>query len=109
MLLIYCLCNYIAIIIIYGGAVNNPLHPITYTGVAVLFSHLPIEQYRTIAWFNMASGLALLLLFVFLFRGEASWRSRVSHCQQCCLRTANKSEFSLRPLQVFISCNRIHR
>ena len=38
-----------------------------FTGVAVLLVHLPIDPFRSIAWFNVAYGVVLLVLLVFLF------------------------------------------
>ena len=48
-----------------------------------LFSCLKIEQFHSIAWFNVALGIAELLLLVFLFRGESSC-VKLKQCQQLC-------------------------
>ncbi len=58
-----------------------------------MLSHLPIEQYRSIAWFNVACGVVLLLLFVILFRGESSWKDVIA---------ASTSSVSVRVLGVHL-------
>jgi len=72
-----------------------------YTGVAVLFSHLPIEQYRSIAWFNVALGLVAVSLFIVLFRGESSWK-KISGTMYSVSQEVQILKL-FRPLQVFIS------
>ncbi|XP_064401403.1 uncharacterized protein LOC135347364 isoform X4 [Halichondria panicea] len=69
--------------------------------VSVIFSNLPIEQYRSIAWFNVAFGVILLILFCFLFRGESKWNR--TNCHELCVRSKNNSSSAKPgPLQIFI-------
>lgn len=78
--------------------------PYLFTGIGVLFSHLPIEQYRSIAWFNVASGLLLLGLFIFLFHGEVKW-NKSNLCGQLCNGSGftQKEDTIVGMLSVFIS------
>ena len=70
-------------------------------GVAVLFSYLKIEQFHSIAWFNVAFGIAQLFLFIFLFRGESSCK-KIKQCQQLCSGSTMTSPCP-SALQLFIS------
>ncbi len=76
------------------------------SGIGVLFSHLPIEQYRSASWLNVACGLVLLLVFVFFFRGESkSDCSKTKNRGNVCGSRKNCPEDTPRPgaLQIFIS------
>ena len=72
-------------------------------GVTVLFSYLKIEQFHSIAWFNVAFGIAQLLLFLLLFRGESSC-TKVKQCQQLCGGSTVTTPCP-SALQLFISLN----
>ena len=78
-------------------------------GVAVLLSHLPIEQYRSIAWFNMACGVTVLLLFMFFFRGESSWEnvSNITKMCRCSCQCKTEKDIKFGSLQIFISSKSI--
>ena len=41
------------------------------TGATVAFSQFDINQFRAIAWFNVAAGLGFVVLLVVVFRGES--------------------------------------
>ncbi len=71
--------------------------------ISIMFSSLPIEQYRSIAWFNVASGVLLLGLFGFFFHGEGSWKS-INCCEMSVCSHKNK-DVRPGPLQIFISYN----
>ena len=43
-----------------------------YVGAAVIFAQFHINQFRAIAWFNVAAGVALIALQVALFHGDSS-------------------------------------
>ena len=76
--------------------------PFFFAGVAVVFVHLPIDPFRSIAWFNVAYGVVLLVLLVFLFRKESGCH-KFSKCNY-------KSCQGSRPgiVQVFVSYVRIN-
>ena len=56
------------------------------TGVAVIFAQFPINQFRSIAWYNAVAGIAIIAVQLLIFRGESdctkltncSWKSRTS-------------------------------
>ena len=58
----------------------------TIAGAALLFSLFDISQFRSIAWFNVAGGAALLVLQVVLFHGESNCKklSKMSWKSQKC-------------------------
>ena len=41
-------------------------------GVAVIFAQFSINQFRSIAWYNVAVGLAVIVTQLLIFRGESS-------------------------------------
>lgn len=41
------------------------------TGATVAFSQFDINQFRAIAWFNVAAGLGFVILLLVIFRGES--------------------------------------
>ncbi len=51
----------------------------------MLFAQYPIDQFRAIAWYNVAMGTSLLVLQLFLFRGEGSCKrpSEMKGVWQC--------------------------
>ncbi|XP_064395488.1 uncharacterized protein LOC135342628 isoform X1 [Halichondria panicea] len=55
------------------------------SGAAVIFAQFEyINQFKAIGWFNVAYGVAALLLLVVMFRGEMKWkRVRVDQCMHC--------------------------
>ena len=41
-------------------------------GAAVIFAQFQsVDQFRAIGWYNVAWGVALLILLIFTFRGES--------------------------------------
>ncbi len=58
---------------------------ILHAGAAVIFAQFEyINQFKAIGWFNVAYGVAALLLLVVMFRGEMKWkRVRVDQCMRC--------------------------
>lgn len=39
-----------------------------------------IDQFRSIAWFNVAFGMAFIILEVVIFRGESNFKKMRSRC-----------------------------
>ncbi|XP_064390114.1 uncharacterized protein LOC135338028 isoform X2 [Halichondria panicea] len=73
------------------------------TAIGVLFAQLHIEQYRSMAWFNVACGLVILAVFAFFFRGESEWKStKISSCGSFCESNEMCTQNTPGPLQVFI-------
>ena len=79
---------------------NNYRKMFTFVGVAVLFANLKIDQFHSIAWFNVANGVAQLFLFVLLFRGESSC-NKIEYCE--IFYNWQNSISRPRAFQVFIS------
>ena len=76
-------------------------------GVAVIFAQFEsVDQFRAIGWYNVAYGVALLFLLLFIFRGESSCKKmdQKSFKSPCCNKQSNP-DFCLGPLSIFISCN----
>ena len=104
----HCIILYIIMLCMYSICFK-PIY--LSIGIGVLLSHLPIEQYRSIAWFNVACGVVVLLLFIFLFQGESSWKDVSSlktlcqyHCMLCPCNAGKSTDVCLgRHLQIFIS------
>ena len=71
-------------------------------GAAVVFAQYPIDQFRSIAWYNMGFGVALLIMQVIIFRGESSFK-KISQCRNICQCANRKTQFRLGPLTFFIS------
>lgn len=65
--------------LIIATHVNYPI------GAAVIFAQFKsINQFTAIGWFNVAYGLAALILLVVMFRGEMKWKKvRVDQCLRC--------------------------
>ena len=68
-------------------------------GVSVIFSN---EQYQSIAWFNVAFGVTLLILFCFLFRGESNGTELIVMSFVSAQKTTQVRP-SLDALQIFIA------
>ena len=52
-------------------------------GVAVIFAQFPINQFRSIAWYNVAVGLAVMVTQLLIFRGESSC-NKLTNCSSSC-------------------------
>ena len=48
----------------------------------MIFSQFDISQFRSIAWFNAAAGLAFVVLQLVMFRGESKCRKPLQLDQQ---------------------------
>lgn len=64
-----------------------------YAGVAVIFAQFPINQFRSIAWYNAVLGLVIIVTQIFVFRGESSCKD--TNCSKS-LHNRNKRN-SIRP------------
>ena len=42
------------------------------TGIAAVFAQFAIDQFRSIAWYNVALGVALIILLFVIFHGESN-------------------------------------
>ena len=77
------------------------------TGAAVIFAQFKsINQFTAIGWFNVAYGLASLILLIVMFRGEMEWKKvRVDQCLRCpkTSGTSAKSCGGIGLLPLFIS------
>ena len=71
-----------------------------FSGVAVLFTHVPIDPFRSIAWFNVAYGVVLLVLLIFLFQKESGCRK----CSKCCFKSCQGSRPGIVQLFVSFAC-----
>ena len=49
----------------------------------MLITLIDVDQFRSIAWFNLALGLAFIILQLLLFRGE-------SDCKKCNVKYKSK-------------------
>lgn len=49
--------------------------------MAVIFAQFPINQFRSIAWYNVAVGLGILVTQIFIFRGESSCK-KLKNCSR---------------------------
>ena len=52
----------------------HTIHLALSTGVTMIFSRFDISQFRSIAWFNTATGLAFVVLQLVMFHGESGCR-----------------------------------
>ena len=53
----------------------------TFPGITTVFAQFNINQFRAIAWFNVAVGLAYIVLQLVMFHGEGSFRKVKRRCQ----------------------------
>jgi hypothetical protein len=49
-------------------------------GAAAVLAQFKIDQFRSIAWFNVAFGVAFIILEVIIFRGESNFKKLKSRC-----------------------------
>ena len=61
------------------------------TGVATIFAQFDIDQFRSIAWYNVAAGVALIILQLVIFHGESSCHHKVKQCKCSPKRPTPKS------------------
>ena len=58
-------------------------------GVAVIFAQLPINQFRSIGWYNAALGFVIIIAQFFLFKGESGC-SKLRICNSSTWKSSNK-------------------
>ena len=46
----------------------------------MIFAQFPINQFRSIAWYNAAVGVGIIVTQMFLFRGESSCDKLTNNC-----------------------------
>lgn len=59
--------------------------------MAVIFAQFPINQFRSIAWYNVAVGLVVIVTQVLIFRGESSCE-KLTKCSTVCKQKKMKSK-----------------
>ena len=50
------------------------------TGIAAVFAQFKIDQFRSIAWYNVAIGVALIILQFTIFHGESNCNKLPQRC-----------------------------
>ncbi len=77
------------------------------TGAAVIFAQFQsINQFRVIGWYNAAWGVALMILFVVMFRGESGCSKSITCCKAGTGNHRNRRKLlncTPKPIQGFIS------
>ena len=53
------------------------------TGIAAVFAQFKIDQFRSIAWYNVAIGVALIILQLTIFHGESNCNKLPQRCTLC--------------------------
>lgn len=53
------------------------------TGIAAVFAQFAIDQFRSIAWYNVAIGVALIILQLIIFHGESNCNKLPQRCTLC--------------------------
>ena len=66
-----------------------------------MFSQFDIDQFRSIAWFNVAFGVAYTMLLVIMFHGESKCQINSRRKELCFM--VNPRHFSINPLEIIIS------
>ena len=60
-------------------------------GVATIFAQFDIDQFRSIAWYNAAAGMALIVLQFVIFRGESKCKKLPECSMTCCWKITKSS------------------
>ena len=60
-------------------------------GVAVIFAQFPINQFRSIAWYNAVVGVGIIVTQIIIFRGESSC-NKLSNCSWKRSKARHKSK-----------------
>ena len=63
---------------------NSGVPYICCTGAAAIFTQFDIDQFRSIAWYNVAAGVLFVALLVLLFHGEAGCSEIRKRRHNCC-------------------------
>ena len=58
-------------------------------GVAVIFAQFPINQFRSIAWFNVAIGIATIFIQILMFKGEKKCSRKFVRVYKCPSKVIN--------------------
>ena len=74
----------------------------SHLGAAAVLAQFNIDQFRSIAWFNVAFGVAFIVLQVAIFKGESSFTKLKSQCANWKLRKFN---YKAAPQEVAVSSN----
>ena len=72
------------------------------TGVAAIFAQFDIDPFRSIAWYNAAAGMALIVLQFLLFHGESKCK-KLPKCPMTCSWKITKSSSDVDYFKIFIS------
>lgn len=65
-----------------------------------MFAQFQIDQFRSIAWYNVAFGVAFILLQLVLFHGESTCKT-AKQCQLCHSKFCTMNKTSV--MEIFIS------
>ena len=76
------------------------------TGVAAVFAQFKIDQFRSIAWYNVALGVALIILLFVIFHGESNC-NKLPQRRTLCKTTSKKRKISI--INVVISLRTVIR
>ena len=70
-------------------------------GAAVIFAQFhTVNQFRSIAWYNVAAGVVLIALQVVMFQGESSCRAKRKNFANSCNK---RPKLNTSILEIFIS------
>ena len=75
-----------------------------FIGAAIMFAQFDINQFRAIVWFNVAAGVAFIVLQLLMFHGEVGWNYKMR--KQCAFTKADR--FWNSPFELFISFDKIN-
>ena len=59
-----------------------------------------VNQFRSIAWYNVAAGAVLIALQIVMFQGESSCRAKRKNFANCCKK---RPKVNTSILEIFIS------
>lgn len=74
-----------------------------HVGATVIFAQFQISQFRSIAWFNVAVGIAFVILHILIFHGESSCK-KITQCRFICQKEKYEpTKINSGPFAIFIS------
>ena len=92
--------NNVNVLNLYFLHLSHTVH-LLQLGAAAVFAQFQIDQFRSIAWYNVAFGVLFMALQIILFRGESTFKT-AKRCQLCQSQLRNPS---IGVIEIFISSN----